>query len=573
MPLPKRTWTSTPLRRCPIPVSSRSKCGQNKNGKSMKPKSQPNRMSRTYTQRIVTGITWMALCSLLNCGGNEDTKDPPATPHDSGSDVESTDLAGDDMGAGADVEMNGDADNPSDQSAAADMGMDSSGGSDGGDMSGPRDQGGGPTDELYLPDNGPTHENGTIVGVGSAAEILDAIANAAPGDVITVRPGTYAFNQLIGVNNDGRDSARIFLRAESSGTVTLNLSHIENFKISAKFWIFENIRFVGDCTNGQGCEHAFHIVGDADDVIFRSNEVVNFASHVKLNGEVLGGGPAKSFPDRTLFIDNFWHNTRYVANNAPHNILNLDGGKDHVVRGNIFADYNTPESLPKSASAVYPKASTLRILIEQNLIVCEKSRTAGETARGIQLGDGAPASICDGDTDQDGSGDCIENGQSQESIVRNNIIMNCNNGGSATGIMVGSDRESKIYHNTVYNVGQRNAGFHVGHPDHDTFWRSNILENGFNTNYAERPLDEMNNITPSGDEMNAMFRAPGDGNFFLEQSADVEDQAQTHREVAHDFCGYPRGPRADRGAIEYSTDYAGTPCSRVVKQMYDRIPD
>jgi hypothetical protein len=299
---------------------------------------------------------------------------------------------------------------------------------------------------------------------------------------------------------------------------------------------------------------------------------VNFASHVKLNGEVVGAGPGQSFPDRTMFIGNFWHNTKYVLNNAPHNILNLDGGRNHVVRGNIFADFNTPESLPKSASAVYPKASVVGILIEQNLIVCEKERTDGETARGIQLGDGAPPSICDGDVDQDGLGDCVENGQSQEAIVRNNIIMNCNNGGSATGIMVGSDRESKIYHNTIYNVGQRNAGFYVGHPDHDTFWRSNILENGFNTDYAQRPLNQANNITPSLDQMNSIFESPIGGNFALVQAMDITEHGATDDAVTHDFCGYPRGDTADRGAIEYSTNHMGMPCSTRVQNMYDRIP-
>lgn len=425
---------------------------------------------------------------------------------------------------------------------------------------------------LYEPDDGPGHEGGTVVPVCSEAEILAAIANAASGDVITVCPGTFAFNQLISVDADGTDAARIFLRAETPGTVTFNLSHIENFKLRGKFWIFENITFVGDCADASGCEHAFHIVADADDVIFRNNEVVNFASHVKLNGEFVGQDPVKSFPDRTWFIGNFWHNTRYVDNDAPHNILNLDGGKDHVVRGNIFADYSAPVSLPKSASAVYPKASTLRILIEQNLIVCEKARTEGETNRGIQLGDGAPASICDGDGDQDGNGDCVENGQNQAALVRNNIVMGCNNGGSSAGIMVNSDRESRIFHNTVYDAEPRNAVFYEGHPDHATPFRFGILENGFNTSYAKRPLDEANNVVPSHAEMNTLFVAPASGDFSLADGATLLEQNASDPAVPHDFCGYPRGDMADLGAIEYSTTHEGTPCATIVQAMYDRIP-
>ena len=106
---------------------------------------------------------------------------------------------------------------------------------------------------LYDPDNGPSHEGGTVVAVCSEPEILAAIADASAGDVITVCPGTFSFNQLISVDADGTDAARIFLRAEAPGTVTFNLSHIENFKISGKFWIFENITFFGACESPIAC--------------------------------------------------------------------------------------------------------------------------------------------------------------------------------------------------------------------------------------------------------------------------------------------------------------------------------
>ncbi|MEM6791174.1 MAG: hypothetical protein AAF715_26895 [Myxococcota bacterium] len=433
--------------------------------------------------------------------------------------------------------------------------------------------GGGDGDGLYRPDDGPTSEGGTVVAVCNESEILSAIADASPGDVITVCPGTFAFNQLISVNRDGADDARIFLRAEQPGTVTFSLSHIENFKISAKFWVFENISYVGACTNGNGCEHAFHIVADADDVIVRNNEVIDFASHVKLNAEIVGSGPAKAFPDRTWFINNVWRNTKFIPNNAPHNILNLDGGKDHVVRGNLFADYATSPSSGRSASAVYPKASARGILIEQNLIVCEKDRTNGETTRGIQLGDGAPASICDGDVDQDGNGDCEENGQSQFAVVRNNIVIGCNNGGSSAGIIVGSDNGSKIYHNTVVGAEPRAGAFHVGHPVHDTFFRFNVLEGGFDTNFAMNTPVESDNFMPDGAGVAALFTAAATGDFSVVDGSAVVGLASPSDDVPHDFCGYPRSADPDLGAIEYSTSYDGGPdCATSVQQRYQAIP-
>ncbi len=41
------------------------------------------------------------------------------------------------------------------------------------------------------------------------------------------------------------------------------------------------------------------------------------------------------------------------------------------------------------------------------------------------------------------------------------------------------------------------TGFYIEYPDHDTLWRYSIFENGIDTNYAERPLNEANNTMPS----------------------------------------------------------------------------
>lgn len=423
----------------------------------------------------------------------------------------------------------------------------------------------------YAPDDGPRHEGGRRVPVATPEELLSAIEGAAPGDVITLAPGDYPLNQLIRVTADGAAEAPIFVRAEALGQVTLSLSHLENFKLYGKRWVFENLRVVGACADAQGCEHAFHIVGDADDVLLRNNEVVDFASHVKLNGEPLSGGAVNSFPDRARFIGNYWHNTRYIYNDAPHNILNLDGGRGHVVRANIFADYSAPPTLPKSASAVYPKASARGVLIEQNLILCEHERLDGETARGVQLGDGAPASICDGDDDADGLGDCEARGQSQEALVRNNIILNCNNGGSAAGLMVGSDRGSQVLHNTVLNSSPRAAGFYIGHPDHDTLWRGNLLEGGVSASYAVRALREEDDLALTPEEAAALFVAPAEGDLSLAGGGEeLLERRPTDPDAPHDFCGQPRGARADLGAIELSAP-EGQACARRVLELIRQL--
>ena len=431
----------------------------------------------------------------------------------------------------------------------------------------------GETYEIYRPYDGPELNVNSVHLVGSELQIIQAIQEAQPGDVIQIEPGEYSFSELIRVMANGSEEAPIALRAEELGTVTLQLHHVENFKIFGKYWVFENLRILGACDDTTGCEHALHLVGDADDFTFRYNEVINFASHVKLNGEGLEGSEVRSFPDRALFVENLWYNTRYINLQAPHNILNLDGGQDHVIRRNIFADFNPSETLARSASAIYPKASAIRTVIEQNLIVCELNRRSGETARGIQLGDGAPASICDGDDDQDGEGDCHERGQSQEAIVRNNLIINCDNGGSSAGIMVGSDRDSLIAHNTVLNVGQRRAAFYIGHPDFDTIWLGNILEGGFETSYAERALNEVDNLSPSAEERSSYFPSvsTGDFSFNLQEDGESTGARTTHPKVLYDFCGRARGAQADLGAIEYSAPQTEE-CLAAIQTRFDRIP-
>ena len=293
---------------------------------------------------------------------------------------------------------------------------------------------------------------------------------------------------------------------------------------------------------------------------------------MKLNAEVIGEGPAKAFPDRTWFLNNIWYNTRFIRNAAPHNILNIDGGVNHVVRGNLFADYIVPADLRRPASAVYPKASTRGMLIEQNLIICERTRTEGETARGILLGDGAPATSCDGDNDGDGVGDCEENGQNQEAIVRNNIIMNCNNGGSSGGIMVSSDRASVVVNNTVVYAAPRSAVFYVGHPNFDTLFRGNILENGFDTNFAQRPLNEMDNLTPNRDAVDMLFTQPQMGDFSVENIEAVQN-FERHPRARYDFCGGVRQQTTSMGATEYVSPDGGAACVERVRELFNRIPN
>src|SRR5579875_865617 len=116
------------------------------------------------------------------------------------------------------------------------------------------------------------------------AEIISAVNNAKPGDIITVAPGRYELPGLR-MSRAGDPKHKIVLRAAKTGTVALRSTATEFIKISAPDWVVENFDIGGTCLDDSDCEHAFHIVARADRTIIRGNRVHDYNAHIKGNGE------------------------------------------------------------------------------------------------------------------------------------------------------------------------------------------------------------------------------------------------------------------------------------------------
>jgi len=413
----------------------------------------------------------------------------------------------------------------------------------------------------YQPTEGPSHKGRNIVSVSSAEQFYDAVTNAKANDVITLAEGEYELKQQLVLNKAGTESQPIFIRAEELGQVKLNFyTGDQSFFVRSPWWIIENLTINGACSDmATGCEHAFHIVGKADHIILRHNHIVDFVTHVKTNGEDLASndGVNDEFPDDLWFIANKFWRTKISSANKPTNILNLDGGRRNIVRGNIMAEF--ARAGQGHANGVYPKAGMRDLLVEQNLIVCNKNVVGSNDTAGISLGDGMGSEDwCDGL--------CFTEGQNQQAIIRNNIIMNCNGPGNSNGFLVLSDVGSKIYHNSVYNVKNN---FFRGIEISNTDFTGNILLKGI-YDYKQNPFLDQNNFKPaSNSDMEPLFSDLKNGDWRLEDGSDFVDQGETNELIKYDFCGYPREESPDLGAIEYGKNSEA--CLAKIKKWYDSI--
>jgi hypothetical protein len=76
-----------------------------------------------------------------------------------------------------------------------------------------------------------------------------AVADAQPGDVITLSPGTYVLNQTLSLQAPGQAEAPIRLIAEGA---TLESAVVEAIKVSGPHWQIEGLRLVGVCEHAPG---------------------------------------------------------------------------------------------------------------------------------------------------------------------------------------------------------------------------------------------------------------------------------------------------------------------------------
>jgi parallel beta-helix repeat protein len=290
---------------------------------------------------------------------------------------------------------------------------------------------------------------GQEVRVSDSAALLAAIAAAAPGQVITLLPGRYRIERTVVVARPGSSEAPIVVRARQPGSVHLEMATDEGFKVSAPYWRFENLSLQGNC-RGSGCEHAFHVVGNAHHFAAVNNLIVDYNAHFKINAE------HGRYPDHGLLESNTLRNNSIRDTAKPVTPIDLVTASHWVIRRNLISDFIKGGGDRVSYGA-FAKGAGSDNLMEQNVVLCEDRLHGAPGQRvGLSLGGGGTGkAYC-----RDG-GKCIT--EQADSILRANLVASC----SDDGIYLNSAARSKLLHNTLVDTGGITVRFATSSADID----------------------------------------------------------------------------------------------------------
>ncbi|WP_326857339.1 NosD domain-containing protein [Noviherbaspirillum sp.] len=394
-----------------------------------------------------------------------------------------------------------------------------------------------PTGTADNADQRKSQETANIKQVRSSSEVIGAIAQARPGDVIEMAPGIYRFHgSPISVARPGMQNDRIILRAKQPGTVILEHEMVEGFLVSAPYWTFENLTIRGICSSQNGCEHAFHVVGGGSHFIARNNTITNFNAHFKING--ING----IMPDYGLIEANILRNT--VIRNTASAVTPVDlvAASGWVIRRNFISDFIKTGGNKVSFGA-FAKGGGSGNRFERNIIICENLLKGVVGHRvGLSLGGGGTgAQFC-----RDRR--CIT--EQERGVIEANLIASC----SDEGIYLNRSASSTIRHNTVINT----AGITVRFPESSANVEGNIVdasirsrEDGIvrNTdNLEDSPLKSYIGVTPVRD----VYQSNGE---FAWRRDPPRRDAVLHTPL--DLCGRQRPTGPAYGAFERFSDCLG----------------
>jgi hypothetical protein len=372
----------------------------------------------------------------------------------------------------------------------------------------------------------------TLIPVATAAQLLNAVNGAAPGDLITLAPGIYDFGQTLHCDTPGTAAQPIVVRAPALGQALIRFNTVEGLKVSAPYWSFENLDIQGTCLSHGDCEHAFHVVGEADFTRIRGSRMRDFNAMIKGNGE----GSPFVFPDDVLIEGNELYDSAPRQTGNPVTPIDVVGGRRWVIRGNYIHDHC--KALGDQISyAAFLKGNSRDGVFERNLVVCERNHTGG-VRLGLSFGGGgtSPASICE-------DGTCTP--EHQNGVMRNNLIVNCP---ADVGIYLNEAQNARIYNNTLYNTTGIDVRFTASTAD----LRNNLLSGAIRNRDGGTSTQGSNlaGITPS--QWAAWFVSPAGANFALLNGSQLVDLGQALPQVTDDYCGRLRTDGApDLGAVEY----------------------
>lgn len=382
------------------------------------------------------------------------------------------------------------------------------------------------------PDAVTTAERPHIVIVASSSEALHAIRVARPGDVITFIPGRYRFEgAYIDVREPGEPGAPITVRAEKRGNVLLEFDMLEGFLVTAPYWHFENLAIRGVCTDHSGCQHAFHVVGEAEHFVARNNEVVDFNAQFKINGS------RGAYPDFGIIDGNVIRNSAVRETSNPVTSIDLVAASHWRIRGNRISDFAKAHGDRVSYGA-FVKGGGSDNRLERNVVVCEdRLRSVAGQRVGLSLGGGGTSA----DACRDGR--CIT--EQERSVIAANLIASC----SDDGIYLNRAAMSTIAHNTLIDTAGITARFGQSSADVE----GNLVDGIVRAQAGAVLHDNDNRVTGiaslyvGSHPVRRLFADPS--TLDLRWRSDPP-RRKALQNVPPALCGGARGPRPVYGAFE-----------------------
>jgi parallel beta-helix repeat protein len=386
----------------------------------------------------------------------------------------------------------------------------------------------------------PRPASAELVPVSDASGLVQAIANASAGDEIVLASGTYAISSNINCTAAGTAQAPIVVRAAVPRTVLLQFGSgggvVEGFKVLAPHWRFEGLDIEGVCAQDSNCEHAFHLIGDADFTVIRDNHVRDFNAQIKSNIATVSSA---QFPDDVLVEANTFQDTRARVTANPVTKIDVVGGRRWRVRGNTLRGFQKDGGDTVSYGA-FLKGNSRDGLFERNLVICEDGFSGGVQI-GLSFGGGgtSPAGVCEDNV-------CIP--EHQNGIMRNNLILNC----SDVGVYLNSAANSRIQHNTLYATAGIDFRFAATTGD-----ARNNLVSGPIRDRSSGGFTASGNLTDiAPGTFAAWFMAPANADFRLLDGTSFVDLGAAAPLVLDDYCGNDRDDGLpDIGALEYDDDF------------------
>lgn len=375
--------------------------------------------------------------------------------------------------------------------------------------------------------------NAETVEVSSAEDLRSAIEGASAGDEIQILPGRYTFTSRVSASANGESASPIVVRATAPGQVVIEMDTVEGFHVTGSHWRFEDLWVDGVCSDDNTCEHAFHVVGQADGLQIRNTVMSNFNAQIKANGD------GSDFPDDVLIEGCELYNDAPRQTGNPVTPVDVVGGSGWVVRANFIHDFAKAQGNQISYAA-FLKGNGRDGRFENNLVVCEDLH-AGNVRLGLSFGGGgtSPDSVCE-------EQDCST--EHTGGVMVNNIIAHCP---ADVGIYLNKSADTEILHNTVYDTLGVDVRFDVS----DAWVDGNVVSGWIRTRDSA-VLTEGVNLSDYGN-FSGTYSDPDNLDFSVVDPTDILDAGSP--DVTVDFCFNGRDGAADLGATE-----AGVACDTQV---------